>query len=179
MAGKNIGSMKKQWGWFLALGILMILFGFVIILFPVAGTFTIEILFGILLLIAGLAQIVLAFQARGWKGFLLTLLLGILYGGAGLILLLYPLSGVITLTLFLGVFLLVDGILRIGLASKLGPKYNSNWILFDGIITILLGILILLAWPSDALWVIGLLFGINILFGGLTSIMLSFSIKEA
>jgi uncharacterized membrane protein HdeD (DUF308 family) len=178
MAGKTLAGLQKQWGWFFALGILLILFGFLIIMFPVAGTFVVETLFGILLLIAGIAQIVTSFQVRRWGGFLFSLLVGILYGGAGLVLLLYPLSGVITLTLFLGLFLLVDGVLRGGLAFRLKPAHHWRWVMFDAIITLLLGILIIANWPSDSLWVIGLLFGINLLFSGLTSVMLSFAARE-
>lgn len=178
MAGKNIGNLRKQWGWFFALGLLMMLFGFVIIMYPVAGTFTIELLLGLILLIGGLAHIALSLQAKKWGGFLITLLSGIVYGAAGLLLLLYPLEGVITLTLFLGAFLLVTGVLKGALAFKLKPSSSGNWLLFNSIITILLGILILISWPSDALWVIGLLFGIDMLFGGLSSMMLGFAIKE-
>jgi len=179
MAGKNIAALKKTWGWFLALGILLVLFGFMVIMFPVAGTFTIEILFGVVLLIAGLAQLGLAFHARGWGGFLLTLISGLLYTLLGLLFLLYPLSGAITLTLLLGAFLLLTGLIKLGLAAKLKPNYNWNWVMFDGLITILLGILILAAWPSDSLWVVGLLFGINLVFSGLSSIVISLAVKES
>ncbi len=178
MAGKTMGNLQKQWGWFFALGLLMMFFGFIIIMYPVAGTFTIELLLGLILLIGGLAHMALSFQAKKWGGFLLTLLSGIVYAVAGLLLLLYPLAGVITLTMFLGVLLLVTGILKGGLAFKIRPSSSGNWLLFDSIITILLGILILISWPSDAIWVIGLLFGIDMIFGGLSSIMLGFSIKE-
>ncbi|NYZ76854.1 DUF308 domain-containing protein [Candidatus Micrarchaeota archaeon] len=181
MAGKKFktGGLQKQWGWFLALGILLMFFGFTIIIFPVAGTFAIEVLLGLLLLIGGLAHIAMAFMVRGWKGFMFTLLSGILYALVGLLLLVYPLSGVVTLTLVLGVLLLVQGILTAALAFKLKPDYNHAWLLFDGIITILLGILILVGWPSDSIWVIGLLFGINLLFSGLSSMIISFTVKEA
>jgi len=169
---------EKEWEWFLALGIVFILFGFMIILFPVAGTFAIEVLFGIVLLIAGLMQFALTFQMGGWKGFLIKLLSGILYLGAGLVLLFYPLTGVIALTLFLGMFLVVDGILKVSLSFKLKPKFKWKLLLFDGLITLLLAILIIGGWPSDSTWVIGLLFGINMLFGGITSIVLSLAMKE-
>lgn len=176
MAGKNVGTeMQKLSGWFLALGVLLVISGFVIMLFPVAGTFAVEILFGILLLVGGIGQVVMAFLARKWSGFFLTLLTGLLYTVAGLLLLFYPLQGEITLTLLLGVFLLVTGVLKMALSSKLKPRMHYEWLLFDGIITILLGFLILMKWPSDSLWVIGLLFGINVLFSGLSFLMLSFA----
>ena len=172
MAGKNVNEQKLS-GWFLALGILMILFGFIIIIFPVAGTFTIELLFGVLLLVAGLAQVVMAFQARKWAGFLLSLIVGLLYLLAGIALLFQPLAGAVTLTLLLGIFLLMVGLLKLGLSFKLKPRYHHEWLMFDGLLSLLLGILILMAWPSDSLWVLGLLFGINVLFSGLSFLMLS------
>ena len=172
MAEKNVNEQKLS-GWFLALGILLILFGFIIIMFPVAGTFTVELLFGVLLLIAGLAQVVMSFQARKWTGFLLSLIVGLLYFLAGLMLLFYPLTGAITLTLLLGVLLFLTGLLRIGMSFKVKRSSHPEWLLFNGILSVLLGLLILMAWPSDALWVIGLLFGIDVLFGGLSFLMLS------
>jgi len=175
MAGKNVGDMQKLSGWFLALGVLLIISGFVIMLFPVAGTFAVEILFGILLLVGGIGQVIMSFLARKWSGFFLTLLAGLLYVVAGILLLFYPLQGAITLTLLLGVFLLIAGILKIALSSKIKPRMHYEWLMFDGIITILLGFLILMAWPSDSLWVIGLLFGIDVLFSGLSFLMLSFA----
>ena len=157
----------------LALGIMMLFFGFAFIIFPVAGTFALEILFGLILLIAGLSQIAFAFTARGWGGFLLTLVAGILYGGVGLLFLFYPMEGVITLTVLLGAFLLVAGILKTILSFQLKPAPAWGWLLFNGLLTILIGLLILSAWPSDSTWVIGLLFGIDMMFGGLSFLVLS------
>jgi uncharacterized membrane protein HdeD (DUF308 family) len=173
MALKNadVAALQKLSGWFTALGVLLILFGFIMIIFPVAGTFTLEILFGILLLIAGLAHVVMSFMAKKWSGFFITLFAGILYVIIGLLLLTYPLKGIITITLLLGIFLLIAGVLKIALSSKIGA--HNEWLVFDGVITILLGLLILIAWPSDSLWVVGLLFGIDMLFAGISFLLLS------
>ena len=172
-------ELHANWAWFFALGMLLLLFGFAVIMFPVAGTFAVEILFGIVLLIAGLTQVVLAFQARKWGGFLFTFLAGLLYLVVGLLFLVYPLQGAITLTLLLGLALIIGGMFKIGLAFKIKPDSYWKWLTFDGLLSILLGVLILGGWPSDAIWVIGLLFGIDLLFSGLSQLMIGFAAKYA
>ena len=174
----TLEEMKEHRAWFFALGVLLLIFGFLMIIFPVAGTFTIELLFGILLLLGGLVQLALAFRTRGWGGFLYVLLIGILYVVAGLLLLGFPVSGVLTLTLLLGAFLLVEGILKMAMAFRLKPEFEWEWLLFGGIIAVLLGVLILINWPSDALWVIGLLFGIDMFLTGLSSVIISLALGE-
>jgi uncharacterized membrane protein HdeD (DUF308 family) len=176
MAAKN--ELKENAGWFLAMGVLMILFGFTIIIFPVAGTFTVELLFGLLLLIAGITEVVLSFRVRGWGGFFLLLMMGIFSLVVGLTLLMFPIQGVITLTLLLGLFLAATGLLKIIFSFTMKGVDEWGWVLFNGIISVLLGVLIIGAWPSDAAWVIGLLFGIDMVFGGLTSLMFYSAAKE-
>lgn len=184
MAGmKNVktapkSELQKQWGIFLAVGILMVIFGFMIVVFPVAGTLTIDFLIGILVLIAGLSQIVLAFKAKKWTGFLVTLILGIIYGIAGLFLLFNPLAGVVTLTLVLGIFLLIDGLFRIILAFTIRRQHDWEWLVFGGIVSIILGILILMSWPGDSAVILGLLFGISMIMGGVVNIVLSLAVKD-
>ncbi len=172
-------ELHNCWGWFFALGLLLLLFGFAVIIFPVAGTFAVEILFGIILLIAGLTQVVLAFQARQWGGFLFTLLAGLLYLVVGLLFLVYPLQGAITLTLLLGAALILGGIFKIALSCKVRPHTYKGWLTFNGALSIMLGALVLAGWPSDAVWVIGLLFGIDLLFSGLSQMMVGFAVKYA
>lgn len=180
MAAKNAGSAeaKALSGWFLALGILFVLFGFVMIMFPVAGTFSLEILLGLLLLFLGIAQIVMAFTTRKWGGFLFALLGGVISAIVGLLLLVYPLSAVIALTLLLGIYLLVQGVVKIAMAMSIKAGHSGNWLLFDGAITLLLGILIMMAWPIDAAWVMGLLFGISLFFSGISFLMLSSVVRD-
>ncbi len=175
MATKNV-NLNEQGalnGWFLALGILFVFFGFLIIMFPISGTVTIEILIGLVLLFVGLAQLVLAFTAQKWTGFLFVFLGGIVAIILALLLLFNLTAGMIVLTLLLGIYLIIQGLIKIYGAFTLKSEMNNGWLLFDGAITILLGILIILAWPIDSVWVMGLLFGIYMLFAGLSFIMLS------
>ena len=174
MATKNIAvsELKKLNSWFLALGILFVFFGFGIILLPVIGSITVELLFGVVLLFTGISELALAFLARKWTGFLFILISGVLTLLAASLLLFYPITGLVALTLFLGVFLFAQGLVKVAKAFSLKPKHHWEWLLFDGLLSLLLGVLIILQWPSDAVWVIGLLFGIDLAFGGLSFIML-------
>ena len=177
MVVKNVED-NSAWAGFFVLGILLVILGFAVMIFPVAGTFSVELLFGLVLLFAGLTQIVLAFQAKGWGGFIITLLIGVVYTIVGLVFLFNPFGGAIALTLILGAFLLVEGILKIVLSFKLKALSNWVWIFFEGVITVIIGLFIVLNWPSDSIWVIGLLFGISILFSGLTSMVTAFMMKD-
>ncbi|MFA6530107.1 MAG: DUF308 domain-containing protein [Candidatus Micrarchaeia archaeon] len=117
-------------------------------------------------------------MARKWTGFLFVLLSGILSLIIAAVLIFNPLKGAIALTLLLGAFLFVQGLIKCARSMKLKPNYHWEWLLFDGLLSILLGILIMGAWPSDSVWVLGLLFGIDLLFGGLSMIMISQMVKK-
>ncbi len=173
----SVVEFKKLSGWFLALGILFMLFGFLLMILPTFGSITFELLFGLLLLVLGISELALAFQARKWTGCIFLLLGGILSIIAAVILLFNPIGGLIAITLLLGLYLLIHGLIGLFRAITLKPGYSWGWLLFDGLISILLGLLIISAWPMDSTWVVGLLFGIDLLFGGITFIMLSQAAK--
>jgi len=171
-------DIARHRGWFIFLGILLIVAGAAAIAFPVISTLTVEIWTAIAFAIAGVAQTIHAFAARSWGGFLLGLLVGLLYLAAGVVLWLNPIRGVIALTLFLAAVLVVDGIFRAVLGFQIRPRSGWGLVLVGGIISVVLGIMIWQQLPSAALWVLGLLLGINLVFSGVTFLMLS-SIKPA
>ena len=171
-------DITRHRGWFIFLGILLIVAGAAAIAFPVIGTLTVEVWTAIAFAIAGIAQTIHAFAARSWGGFLLGLLVGLLYLAAGVVLWLNPIRGVIALTLFLAAVLVVDGIFRAALGFQIRPRSGWGLVLLGGIISVVLGIMIWQQLPSAALWVLGLLLGINLVFSGVTFLMLS-SIKPA
>jgi uncharacterized membrane protein HdeD (DUF308 family) len=121
---------------------------------------------------AGVAQTVHAFAARSWSGFLLDLLLGLLYLATGIVLWLNPLGGAVTLTVIFAVVLILDGVFRSILAFQVRPRTGWAWLLFGGIVSVIFGIMIWQQLPSSALWIIGLLLGINLIFSGMTFLML-------
>ena len=171
--------LQKGWKWLLGLGILLVVLGLLLIAAPAAGTLAVDVLIGWFLIIGGIAQIVHAFMEQRWSGFLLELLSGILYGAVGVLLLAYPLAGVAALTLLLAAFLAVEGIFRIVMALRVRPAQGWGWLLFGGVVTLVLAILIWMQWPSSALWVIGLLVGINLLFTGWSLCMVALAARSA
>ena len=162
-------------GWFIFLALLLILAGAAAIAFPVLSTFAVELWAAIAFVIAGVAQTIHSFAARSWGGFLWDLLVGLLYLAAGVVLWLNPLAGVVTLTVFLAAVLVVDGVFRSVLAFQIRPRVGWFWLLFGGIVGIVLGVMIWQQLPSAALSVLGLLLGINLVFSGFTFLMLAMS----
>ncbi len=171
-------ALERNWGWFLALGIVWIILGTTAIIAPYIATLTIELLVGSLFLVGGIAQLVQAFTGRNWKGFALHTFGAILAVVAGGLLLWYPLGGVITLTLLLVAFFIADGVFKIMLALQVRPERNWGWLLFSGIIALILAGLIWAKFPGSAAWAIGLLVGINMIFGGWTLVMLAMAARS-
>jgi uncharacterized membrane protein HdeD (DUF308 family) len=155
-------------GWFIFLGLVLILVGAAAIAFPLLGTLAVAVSTAIAFAIAGVAQTLHAFAARSWSGFLFDLLIGLLYLATGVVLWLNPLGGAVTLTAILAVVLMLDGVFRSALAFRVRPGNGWVWLLFGGIVSIIFGIMIWQQLPSSALWILGLLLGINLIFSGLT-----------
>lgn len=160
------------------MGVLLIVLGIVAIALPSVSTIAIEAWVAFILISAGASKLIYAFQTRDNGGFLWKVLLSILYIATGIMLLVYPLTGVLTLTLLVGSFLLTEGVFELMLAFRLRSQKNWTWVLGDGIITLLLGGMILFQWPFNAPWLIGTLVGVSILFTGISRVMLSLSLPS-
>ncbi|MGA7933126.1 MAG: HdeD family acid-resistance protein [Kovacikia sp.] len=172
-------ELKQGLNWSIAIGVLLILLGVAAIAFPVFSTYAAEIWISWIILFAGIGKIVYAFQTRNEGGFLWKLLLGILYAGTGVFLLVYPLQGILTLTLALGIFLLVEGVFEIILAFQMRPAKGWGLSLANGITTLILGGLIWFEWPLNGPFAIGLLVGISMIFTGFTRFSLSVAARSA
>lgn len=157
---------KEKRGWFIALGIAMIILGLVAIAFPVMMTITAKIFLGWMFLIGGVVVIFHAFQTRDWKGFLWNLLIGVLYIIVGGWLAFFPLTGIFGLTILIAILFVVEGVMKTMMGFGLGPDEGRVWVIVSGIAAIVLGILLFADLPGSALWAIGLLVGINFLFSG-------------
>ncbi len=163
----------------LLIGILLILLGIVAIAQPTVSTIFAETWFALILVSAGAAKLVYAFQTRNEGGFIWKLLLSVLYTATGVMLFINPLTGVLTLTLLLGSFVLTEGVFELILAFRLRPQQNWTWALGNGIITLLLGAMIWFQWPFNAPWLIGTLVGVSVLFTGVSRVMLSLNVRSA
>lgn len=171
-------NLKNQAGLLLGLGLAMILLGSLALYSTVTATFISVKLLAWLFIISGFIQVGHAFYSRGWNGFLLQLILGILGIAAGFIILRDPFTGAITLTLLLSILFIVQGIIRIVLS--LTKRFEHwIWILISGILSVLLGVLIMYQWPWSGLYIIGMFVGIDLIFNGWSLIMLSTFARRA
>ena len=164
-------------GWFMFLGIALIVIGVVAILFPLASTIAAKLVIGWLFLIGGVIQVVHAFSTQRWGAFFLDLIIGILYVIVGGWLAFFPFTGIITLTILLAVLFIVEGVIEIGMGFRVRPAGGWVWLLISGIVAIVVGFLILAGLPSTATWAIGLLVGINLIFSGVSYLFLASSAR--
>lgn len=172
-------NLKRNWGWLLALGILFVILGFVGLGMLVGLTIVSMFFFGMMLIICGLLQIVDLFKSKGWKVALWHALIAILYIIGGGIVIYDPILASIIMTAFLAGILILIGLSRFIMAFSLKNYAGWGWLLFGGIVTMALGIMILMQWPVSGLWVIGLFIAIEVLVAGWTYIFIALSIRNA
>lgn len=165
------------WLWFLVLGAAIMFAGFAAIGSAFVATFATVVVFGSLLLIGGVVQIVNAFLARTWGAFFLNAMIGVLHLIIGGLMIEHPLRAAEGLTLMLAVAFLFGGVARLifGAANSFAGR---GWVLLNGFITLLLGISIWRQWPESSLWVIGLFIGIDLVFSGWSWVMLGIAVKS-
>src|SRR5262245_16682885 len=173
----ELHEIRDHWWAFLALGIALVLIGTLCIIQPLVATLASVVFLGFLLLAAGIAQIVSSFWAGKWSGMLMHLLIGVLYVVVGFMIIDSPVENTLLLTKILAIFLIVVGALDI-LSALIQRFHGWGWVLLNGSVTLLLGLLINRQWPSSALWVIGLFVGIEMLFNGWAWIMLALGLKS-
>ena len=170
---------SESWGWFLALGILLILAGVAAIAFPLLSTIATKIMLGWIFLIAGVVMAVHAFSIQQWRGFLMELLLAVLYIVVGGWLAFFPFTGIITLTILLAALFLAEGVLEVIMAMRVRPHEGWGWLLISGLIAIVVGVMIAAELPGSAVWAIGLLAGINLLSTGVSFVVLALAGRRA
>jgi uncharacterized membrane protein HdeD (DUF308 family) len=167
-----VATIHAHWKLVLAQGIVMMVLGFLAVAEPNVATIAVGIFVGWLFFIGGIFRALSVWQSRGMPGFAWSLLTALLAIVLGLILIFRPLAGVLTLTMVLIAFFILEGITAIVLAVQHREHLRSwGWVLFSGIVDLLLAFLIWDGWPSSADWAIGLLVGINMLFFGLSLVM--------
>ena len=177
MNDRSDGIPKKLTGWLIISGSVMCVCGILAITLPLTFSVGLAGLLGCLILIAGAAHVVLALHSES-LGFVWQVLLAVLYGIAAINLLVNPLLGVVLLTLVLGIFLAAEGVVEIALYLGIRHFRHSGWILVDGIVTFILGIVICSQWPPISLEVIGALVGVSLILSGVSRLMLSLAVRE-
>lgn len=178
MATSTIAAEARHFtGWSIAISLLMILAGILAIGLPLAAGLAVNIVIAWLLVFSGGAHLAFAWHLRGIGGVIWQVLLGVLYIGIGLYLLVRPLAGLLALTLALAIYLFAEGILELILSFQVRPRRGWGWLVLDGIVTLILGLMIWRTWPASTEWAIGTLVGISMIFSGSTRLMLSLSAR--
>lgn len=168
-------SIREHWVLFLIEGIVLVVLGILAVIIPVVATIAVTIFLGWLFLISGVVGLVTTFWVRHAPGFWWSLLSAVLAIAAGIVLLAWPISGAVSLTLLLIVFFTIEGVLTImyALEHKKDLSGRWAWMLVSGIIDLILAAIILAGLPGTAAWALGLLVGINMLFGGAAMIAMA------
>jgi uncharacterized membrane protein HdeD (DUF308 family) len=169
--------LRSAWFGFVALGALLTALGIVGLIF-VGFTTILSVLFvGWFFLIGGVAEVVHAIVRKGWSGFWLDLISGIITAAAGLLIVMHPLAGASVLTIFLGAMFLVGGIFRIAAGIAMRNPY-AGWFALHGVISLLLGVLIIAEWPNSLVWVMGTLVAIDLLMNGIRLIAFGLALRR-
>jgi uncharacterized membrane protein HdeD (DUF308 family) len=175
-----VTSLNEHWRLFLAEGIILVILGLAAIIIPPIATLAVELLFGWLFLISGIAGAITTFMMRQAPGFWWSLVSAILSIAVGVVMLLWPLSGVLTLTLLLITFFIIEGAASIMFALEHKRELSGRWgwMLASGIVDLILAAIILAGLPGTAAWALGLLVGINLVFGGTALIGMALHARE-
>jgi uncharacterized membrane protein HdeD (DUF308 family) len=174
-------AVRAHWKAFLFEGILLAVLGLAAIILPPLASLAVTIFLGWMFLISGIAGLALTFWGRGLPGFWWSLLSAVLAIAAGIILLAQPVQGTATLTIVVGVYFLAEGVATIMYALEHRRELSErwSWLLVSGLVDIVIAGLIISGWPASALWAIGLLVGINLLFGGMSLIGMALAARNS
>ena len=178
IARLDLEAVGRRWGWFMALGILMIMLGIIAIGAPFASGIAVNLLIGWLLVISGVAHAVHAFKSSGWRGVLVQFLCGLLYLGVGIMMIVNPIGGLLALTVTVLAYFIVSGIFKIVIAIRSEHLPQRGWVTVSGILSLVLAIYVGSQFPSSALWVIGLMVGIEMMFSGWAFVMIAMAARR-
>jgi uncharacterized membrane protein HdeD (DUF308 family) len=176
-SASELQPLRAKSGWIVALGIIYVVAGLVALGSVVLATVATVFVVGIMMVIAGVAEVINAFQIKTWGKFLFWLLLGVLYIVAGFATFENPLLAAALLTLLLGFSLVASGIMRIVLAFSMKEGAPWIWVALSGTITVLLGLVILAHWPVSGLYILGLFLGIDLVLAGASWISVGFGLR--
>jgi uncharacterized membrane protein HdeD (DUF308 family) len=167
-----------RWGWLLALGIVQIIAGCIAIAVPVIASLAAVGMFGAVLLVTGIMQLIHAFKVRAWQRSAWYGLGAVLYVIAGLLVVAYPLGGALTLAIMIAILFIADGTLRTVFGMTVRPAPGWGWLVAAGFASVIVGVILLIGWPGTALWATGLLLGVNLIFGGIMNTTLAIASRR-
>ena len=176
--GDAAGAAKKKGSMVTVTGVLTMLLGVLAMSMPFLAGGAVTMMIAVTLIIAGAARIVFAFGAESWGKGTLAFLFGALTVAAGVWVMTRPLLAMLSLTTLLMVYFLIDGVLEIFAALKIKPHKAWTWMLFSGVITLILGVMLMMSMPAAALWLIGVLVGVRLLFAGMSMTVFGSTVRS-
>ncbi len=176
---RDINELHNNVGWFIAVAIIIMVLGFLAIFAPYAATFAVEQFAGIAFAAGGIILVIHAFRWRISERFFFSLFLGLIYFAFGIYLIAHPLSGAVALTVALAMFYFVVGVIKIINAFRIRPTSQWGWVLISGLVSVFLSAVIWIGMPLTALWAVGLIVGIDLVFCGLAFLMLMLAVRSA
>jgi uncharacterized membrane protein HdeD (DUF308 family) len=177
--GEAVRHLRAKWGWILALGIVFLIAGVIALGSVVIATASAVLVIGVMMVMAGVAEIIAAFSVKSWGRAALWIVLGALYVFAGIICFTNPFEAATILTLFLGLALIIGGIVRMFLAWQMRHAGKPwGWVVFSGIISVLLGLIIVSHWPVSSFYTLGIFLGVDLIFIGSGWISIALALKN-
>ncbi len=179
MAQNSSGLVRRVSTLSILWGVSLICLGVLALASPMLAAVAVNALIGWLIILAGVVHIVVAFHSREAGSVIWRLLVGLAYVAFGGYVIARPALGVVSLTLLLASLFLVEGIFDIIQFFRAPSALRSTWFLLDGVVTLLLGLMIFMHWPSSSAWAIGTLVGVSLIFSGVTRLMVSLAVRKA
>lgn len=176
--GSHLIPLRRNWGWLMGAGIILILLGMVGLVLTFLFSIASALSFGAMMLVGGGVLAVDAFRREGWKSRVLMLLVALLYIITGALVFNNPISALAALTLLAGSALIAVGILRIIMAFQVRPSPVWVWVLISGLLSLVLGALIVAQWPMSSIWVLGTFLAIELIFQGWSYVMLAQAVRS-
>jgi uncharacterized membrane protein HdeD (DUF308 family) len=178
MAQSILSDVRRVTGWSIALSVLMIIAGFLAIMSPLVAGIVVTRIVGWLLLFSGALHFVYAFRGGGVAAVLWEILLGVVYVLVGFFILANPALSLASLTLVVAFYLFLEAIIEFAESYMTRHEQGSGWLLFDGVVTMLLAFMIWFSWPASNVWAIGTLVGVSMLFSGISRLMMSSAVRR-
>lgn len=180
--GRGLGRVQEaraKWGWFVALGVGLLILGFIAATNLLVATVASVYYVGMMMLIGGIIEIIHSFSVKSWGGFFWWLLSGLLYTAAGVVTFMNPILATAILTFVLCIALIASGILKIWVGFKARPDSGWGWIVAAGVVTVLAGLVISSGWPVNSLWILGMFLAVDLIFQGWSFVLFGFGLKKA
>lgn len=174
------GAMRGHWAWFLVEGAVLVVLGALAIVVPLIAGLTVTIILGWLLIVAGMVGLFATYNARNAPGFAWAMISAVLALVAGVVLLWNPAAGLVTLTLVLMAYFIIDGVTNIALAIAHRREVSSRWewLAFNGVVDLALAVIIIIGLPGAVTWILGLLVGVDLVIGGTALIAMALAAKR-